>query len=262
MLITFPSSFSAEFRPMKGAEISVMANDPGASSGAGMAKLMRATWVKTLDPGPYVWEGAPQFDKALEGDLVFGLLSQVVESVPDGAQYRFKVQCESRRHPSDLPKRHEVIVDLVARILNPPEDADPASVFKVKRLSEATVAHLRELGNRFETAVGDKRVVYKLQSRTDEPATKRLRGAVSNFTQAEIVAIQCVEVEGLKTQDVMARWEWAKGLSGPDLYRLYDEIQRDDCGIDLDFTSKCPVCGWEQSADLPFDRLFSPRTTG
>jgi len=268
MILTFPSTFKAEFRVLKGAEISEMANRPDVSSSESIGHLLRSTWVKTVDPGPYAWESggdgkpsvlgadgallaAPQCDKMLSGDLIFGLLWHAIESVPRGELYKFPVQCE-RTHPK---RQYDWSINLKSQLL---ERGDEFGGSAVRYLSHETVEHMRARGNRFETTVAGRKAVYKLQSPSDERPIADLRKIVKKFTPAEIVAVQLIEIEGIG-KSVRDRWEFTKNLDGPDLYTLFEEVQGKDCGIETGISTRCPECEWEQEVDLPFGRLFSPR---
>ncbi len=263
MIVSFPSSLITEQRLMTGAEISAMANrsDP---TGSGVVQgLLRSTYVRTVEPGPYAWPGAPQWEQALAGDLIYGLLTAAVVNVPRGNEYKFQVQCTGRRHPRGKSKQYEWAIDLVSDLLAEPvpstdDDAPPPKPSAVKRLSPATVKHLLDNGNRFETTCAGRKVVYKLQSPSDEPHAAALRAVAKEFTHAEQLAVQCVEIEGIKP-GVSARWAHFLSVDAPDLYRLFEEVQANDCGIETGVWTACPECGWEQKTDVPFDDLFSPR---
>lgn len=261
----FPSSFEAEFRPMRGAELSALANAPDSSIIDAIIGVLRSTWIKTIDPGPYTHadgDATPQFDKMLSGDLVYSLIALAVENVPDGNIYRFPVQCP-RRHRD---RQYEVTVDLKMQLLAEPaksaEGDEPPPRIALKRLSQATVAHLRERGNRFEEMCAGKRIVYKLQSNSDAKVTRdllKLYPAVKTFTPTEQLAVQCLEIEGLKSNSIRERYQFFEGVSSAELYALYARVVAQDCGIDTEIKAQCPVCEWEQDVDLPFGGLFLSR---
>jgi len=258
----FPSGFDAEFRRLTGAEISRAANSPDTSSVEGIAQMLRAVWSKTNEPGPYTHADGdltPQFDKFLSGDLMYGLVALAVDNVPDGRTYRFDVQCE-RRHED---RQYRMTIDLVDQLLDPESDEDS---IKLRRLSEPTAYHLRTKGNRFETTIDGHAVVYKLQSPSDMAVAAKLRkmcgpgrefGTIKDFTHAETLAVQCLEVDGKSS--LAERYRFFLGLDVGSLYSALDKVQALDCGIDTAVMSKCPVCGWEQETEIPFGRLFSPR---
>lgn len=254
MLLHFPSSLVTEHRLLNGAEISRMANTPNAASTAVIQDLLRSTYARTVESGPYDWPGDPQWDKALGGDLIYALLATAVENVPKGRFYRFQVQC-ARKHAD---RQYKWTVDLLDQLIAAPETDERKPV---KRLSAATVKHLLDKGNRFDATIGGVPVVYKLQSPSDEKPAAELRKVAKNFTPAEQLAVQCVEVGGLKSQDVLSRWEFFKGLSSPVLYEAFEVVTGQDCGVETALWTKCPVCEWEQETELPFDHLFSPRRT-
>lgn len=272
----FPSTFEADFRPMRGAEISALANTPDSSIQEAVIGMLRSTWLKTIEPGPYPHadgDATPQFDKFLSGDLIYALVGFAVDNVPGGELYKFPVQCV-RKHRD---RQYMWSVNLKTQLLevakpkgdgeDKDDDGDTPARVPIRSLSPETIVHLRSTGNRFEESIvgldgKSKRVVFKLQTNGDGKVIRELQKlypAVKEWTPTEQIAVQCVEIEGLKSNSIRERYQFMSDVRSADLYALFDRIVAKDCGIETGIQTKCPVCDWEQDVDLPFDRLYSPR---
>lgn len=260
-----PSTFDAEFGPLRGAEISALANAKDNQIQDAMVGVLRGTWIKTIDPGPYTHADGdltPQFDKFLSGDIWYAFLACAVESVPNGEKFSFQVQCP-RRHSDRL---YQATINLRTDLLDPPKpvadgEEAPAHV-ALKTLSAETVVHLREHGNRFDDEIAGRRVVYKLQSNADTKLVRellKLYPKLKTFTPTELCAIQAVEIDGLKSNAIRDRYQFFCEQRSPDVYALHARMVSKDCGIDTAIRTACGVCGWEQEVDLPFDGMYSPR---
>lgn len=258
-----PSSFEAEFRNLRGAEISALANAKDNQIQDAMVGVLRSTWTKTINPGPYTHADGdltPQFEKFLSGDIWYAFIAMAVANVPDGDKFKFSVQCPQRHRDRQYP----IEINLRTQLLDPPppaEGEEPAIV-KVRRLSAQNAKHLRANGNSFEDTVGGKRIVYKLQSHSDAKVIRELIKAhpeIENFTATEQAAVQAVEIEGLKSQTILNRYVFMQGVDVSELYPLHERMVANDCGLDTAIDTACPVCGWEREVELPFAGMYAPR---
>lgn len=231
-----PSGLCGHVRGLKVSEERILADRPLLQSGAAFDKLLEACWERTEDPGPYAFEGAPDWSKVLVGDRFYALLS--IRAATYGPEYAFRVACESCRH------RIEWTLSLL--------DLD------VKRLRGESVERFRD-GNRFHTVLPDARrtVAFKLLTGADERRLAQLSKHAKSRPLSAMLAYRVADVDGVPDTE---RRQFLEGLSMRDAAHLLEAFEDADCGVQTKIDIECPQCLAVQEVELPFGAdFFLPR---
>ncbi len=199
------------------------------------AKLLKACWQGTDEPGPYEIEdgAAPNWDAVLQGDIDFVLV--MIRVATHGSKYSFKAQCSDQGCREAFEWEIDLVDDLV-----------------VQRLSTDARERLRTK-NEFagEVPGSGERVLFKLPVHADikRQAKQRANSRDQLMTLALRTRILSVEgVENLRT--------FIEGLSLGQAQAMIELFDEQDCGIDTDIEIECPECMALREVSLPLEREF------
>jgi hypothetical protein len=199
------------------------------------AKILKACWLSTEDPGPYELDAGapPRWDTVLQGDVDYVLV--MIRVATHGAEYVFKTQCDD----TSCREQFEWAVDLVDEL-------------PLQKFDEAQRERFKE-GNEFRTEAPDtgEIVTFKLplHSDTKKAAKQRANNRDQLMTLALRTRIKSVEgVENLR--------EFIENLSLSQANELIEQFDEADVGLDTDIEVECPDCGSIQEVSLPLDREF------
>ncbi len=262
MLIELPSGLKGEARKIRGSEAIELAERAGDPKGNSLGSILGGCWLRTVDPGPYdhAAEGRREvdWDRALKGDLLAGLLQLRAASVPStrevkasdpwpGARYEFRVQCERVGCRKTYPW---VILDVVKDL-------------PVRTLSAASAARVRS-GEKFSATAVDAdgvehALTYDLMLPEQDPVLRTMLKQLNRkrVTAVESLATQTRTVDGAAKSPAV-RQAFFRDLDLGELNRLRDLYDESDCGVTVEVLTECqePDCGWEQVTSLPFGRTF------
>ena len=199
------------------------------------AKILKACWLTTEDPGPYELpeNAAPRWDMILQGDVDYVLV--MIRVATHGPEYVFKTQCDN----TSCREQFEWAVDLVDELPLQKFDKEQREGFKE--------------GNEFQTEVPDtgEIVTFKLPLHGDtrKAAKQRANNRDQLMTLALRTRIKSVEgVENLR--------EYIENLSLSQANELIEQFDEADVGLDTDIEVECPNCGSIHEVSLPLDREF------
>lgn len=260
MLIELPSGLQGEARKIRGAEAIELAERAGQAGGNSLGSILRGCWQRTIDPGPYahtvVGEQALDWNRVLKGDLLAGLIALRAASIPSvrdvppgepwpGKQYSFYVQCERCQ-----TKYGWTVNDIVHDL--PRRELSPESVEQLRAGKPFTATATDDDGHAHE-------LTFDLMLPEQDDVLRVLLKTLNRkrITTVESLAAQTRTVNG-KAMAPVFRQRFFAQLPLGELNRLRDLFDTADCGIDLDFETRCtnPDCGWEQDVTLPFDKTF------
>lgn len=249
MKITTPSGLSGEIRKLKGSEANILSDRKAARRGETYDKILRACWLTTDDPGPYVNQGVAPDSRSINWGRIlvcdrFVALA-AIRAATYGSSYTFPVQC-GESGGRGCGHQFEWELDLETEI-------------PVYPLPEESRAKIAAGNNRFETKLGDVAIVFKLLTGADEKrAGKTLRKSRTElFTTA--IASRIVEVDGID------RWSVKKWLDTLDLdvqLELLAKFESVDGGFETENEVECPECDRVQGITVPFEgeAFWLPRT--
>lgn len=249
-----PSGLRVRLRSMKGKDLDGLRDKRRLVTGEAWSKLLDDCTIEVLDEGPYGNATSLQvlgskaqrwsWKQALVGDRVRALLG--LRSATSGEQYPFRVRCGNDR----CRRWIDWEVDLAELPIKP------------------LLPESRELfvnGNRFETVVDGKAVVFHLTTGEDQAKAVRLqeRFVATQRQQRErglepaegmamlALATRILEVEG--EPDIVA---FLAELDLGEIERLVTRMDKVDCGVETGIQVSCSECGEVTSTDLPLDASF------
>lgn len=234
--ITCPSGLKGEIRKYKVGDLNVFTDKKARRKGTDIeASLVRAIWTRTIDRGPYVYDGdePPWTGDVLYGDRFYTLIQARI--LTRGPSYQFRVQCESGS--CEAPFDWDVNLESL----------------RVQRLSEASRKVL-ENGNKLESALpgGDKVGWSLLTGRVQRRAQQygKEHGPGVNVMYASRLWHVNGDENARKFVDFMTN------LDLGDFNHLEREMVQADCGYETTIEVECPECGRIQEVELPMGRDF------
>ena len=231
-LVICPSGLAGRVRGLKVKEEQILTDRQLAKAGGQVDALLAACWEETTDPGPYVFEGKPDWGRVLVADRFVALVQ--IRIATYGATYAFQVPCER------CGERIEWELEL---------DALP-----VRALS-ADSRRTFEGGNRFKVRLpgAGREVWFRLLIGNDEKKLPQLRQANREKVLSASLAHRVLEIEGVAEKD---RRAYLEDLTLGDVSVLLAEVDRVDGGIETSIDIQCTACQAVQAIDLPFQGSF------
>jgi hypothetical protein len=200
------------------------------------AQILKATWVETLDLGPYAFTGTPPW-------LTDILVGDTTEAIRRG-----RILTHGPKYAVDFPCERPGCSERI------PYDADLAGLEMVPLSAEARASF--EAGNEFSWRFPEckREVVYSLPTgRTQNRAMglARKHKMIDEVGWASVIK----KIEG-STPGLFV--EFLGDLSFADSNALSEELDRHDCGVRTKVSLVCPGlgCGWEQHRELRFGPNF------
>ena len=256
MQITTPSGFSGVVRKLRGGEINILQDRKAARTGKSVDEVLTRCWVETIDPGPYPFDGPPDFGKVLQADRFHALVAIRVETY--GPEFHFKVRCGESSPRGACGEQFEWTIDLL-------ED------LQLYDLPEESVAKIKEGNNRFETELidddGNPRIVtFKLPVGADEvrlmkKQRKRKRegnrgGYDTSVTDS--IADRIISISDVPTREI---GDFLEDLGFDRQMDLLDAMDLHNGGFETKIGVECTECGNIFDIDLPFggEEFWTPR---
>lgn len=240
--VTLPSGLSGMVCNWKTKNLRALANrslirKPGLAL---EAHLMRLAWVKTLDPGPYAFDGKPRWEhEVLQGDTYDGL--RQVRIMTWGSDMEVDFRCREDLCKTPIP-------------LLVPLDEMPVRCFEDDGMEEAAAAFADGNVVNWHWKLAGKDVKYQLP--TGATAVKAAKLAKKHGPCMENnLAARLVEVQGVEANHLV---KYLGDLDPPVTRDLRDELDRINPGIDTAIDCECPdfECATEQEHELPFSVDF------
>lgn len=254
-----PSGLIFEARKLRGAELATLAAaTERRDAGSGVAEILRATWLSTVEPGPYRFVGAggaaPDFKRLVNGDVLAALV-QARRAVL-GDLVDFTARCETCGARND---------DLEANLGELELKPIPQATVQAMQSGDALEAKLLD-GRKVKFALATMKTDAYLREQHKQ-MKRRPEWATHKATKIDLTAAQISWVEGLenaKGENVSAefvkRLEWLLGMDVDWIYDLQGKMTEADGGMDTGVEFTCRECGWEQKTDFPLGRdFFSPK---
>ena len=244
-----PSGLQVKLRGIKGKDLDGLRDKRRVATGEAFSKLLDDCTLQVMDHGPYPPAGW-SWKQALVGDRVRGLIG--LRCATSGQEYMFRTRCADRNCAG--------WIDWQLDLLDLP----------MKRLSPESRERFLT-GNRFETHVGGRRVVFQLTTGESQAKAirmqeqllatqKRQREMGQQVTDGNALlglASRIVEVES--ESNVMA---FLGELDLGDVQALLASMDRADCGVETTLDVVCERCSEVTTTELPLDaRFFKPTTT-
>ncbi len=231
-LVTCPSGLAGRVRGLRVKEEQILTDRQLAKSGGQVDALLAACWVETTDPGPYAFEGKPDWGKVLIADRFVALVQ--IRIATYGPTYAFDVPC------GRCGERIEWELEL---------DQLPVQELSVESRA-AFVA-----GNRFRARLPEaaRDLWFRLLVGNDERKLPQLRQANRDKVLSASLAHRVVEIEGVAEKD---RRAFLEDLALGDVKALLAEVERVDGGIETTIDIQCAACQAVQAVDLPFQGTF------
>jgi hypothetical protein len=230
-VIVCPSGLTGEIRTAKIGDLEKFAETARRNFARALTDLLNSCWLRTDDKA--IYEEPLHWGKALAGDRLYAWIQMWI--LRSGADLDFQFQCDNEGCRTVNPKLQGWTSKL---------DALP-----VQMLPEASKATFLA-GNRFETTVDGKRVVFRLMTGELEAEVEgRSRG--KNRTLSEGMAERLVEVEGVGNKfEFLAAW--AHELDDGEVERFIAVRDAADCGVELGVEVQCEFCSRVVPIDIPF----------
>jgi len=199
------------------------------------AELAKRSWVRTLENGPYMFEGRPTWMRdVLSGDLFdMTRMSRILTWGPD---YEAEFTCSGKGCDATI----EVEVDL--------------SDLPIKPLGpEALEMFLN--GNSFPYTVPQcgTEITYSLPTGAIQVKADKLAKQHGRHLHV-ILASRLKTVEGVDSPGKFV--DWYSNLSAMDGIDLENEMERHNPGVNTEVELVCQECGKEQTQDVSFGPAF------
>lgn len=230
-VIICPSGLTGEIRTAKIGDLEKFAETARRNFARALTDLLNGCWLRTDDKA--IYEDPLHWSQVLAGDRLYAWIQMWI--LRSGSDLDFQFQCDNEGCRTVNPK----IQGWGAKLADLP----------VKVLPEASKGLFRA-GNRFETTIAGKRVIFRLLTGEIEAEIEgRARG--KKRTLSESMAERLVEVEGVgsKFPDLAA---WVHDLDDGDLEKFIAARDDADCGVDLGVEVQCEFCNRVVAIDVPF----------
>jgi len=177
------------------------------------------------------------YEDLLIPDMFYMLL--VIRNITYGSDYKFRLECA--KCSLEYQQALEIPKGLKLRCLTEDDEGEPWSVTLPR---EGDVIQYRMLRVKDETDIRRwGREAYQRSVQTGDPA------------YVYRIAKHIVSINGQEL-DAVKRLDYAEEMIGSDSLALRRAIEKRDFGIKLMLDAKCPSCGHDAKARLPFDREF------
>lgn len=90
-IVTCPSGLSGVVSALTGKSMRLLGDKQAMRSGLFLDKIFDACWVETTSPGPYNFQGRPDWSKVLLGDRQYLLVQ--IRAKTFGPLFQFNVRC-------------------------------------------------------------------------------------------------------------------------------------------------------------------------
>lgn len=228
--VTCPSGLSGEIRKLKVREENFLVNAKKARSGTAIIEVLSGVWIQTTDPGPYKFDGNPNWSKVLLGDQMHAIIQMRIATF--GSTFVFPTQCG---HPlCRAPFEWEV--DL--------------SKLPVQPLSEPSRRIFLD-DNRFPATIAStgQKVWFRLLLVEAQKKYRMLRREKQDELSTESMRMQIIEVEGVDRKNLRAFIDDMDSDDADDLRRQFDDA---GCGVETTVKIECPECDTQSEIELPF----------
>jgi hypothetical protein len=231
-LVTCPSGLAGRVRGLRVKEEQILTDRQLAKSGGQIDALLAACWEETTDPGPYGFDGKPDWSQVLIADRFVALVH--IRMATYGPTYAFDLPCER------CGERIEWELEL---------DQLPVRELSVESRSTFLAA------NRFRARLPEagRDVRFRLLVGDDERKLPQLQQANREKVLSASLAHRVVEIDGVAEKD---RRAFLEDLTLGDVKALLTEVERVDGGIETTVDIQCPSCQAVQAVDLPFQGTF------
>ena len=255
--LTCPSGMRVSVRGMKAKEISILQDRKLAKSGQLIDRILGACIESFDDVGPYRADsGRVSLDDMLLGDKFFILLG--IRSDTFGASLSLPITCDS----SDCELLYDAPInldELEVRKLEP-------HAFELLRAGKPMTCRIPSTGAL---------VTYRLATGRDDKLAARARD--DQDSAIAMVASRIISIEGVETQEEFAarakqaanaangaaRVDAFKGVRAfledlpmGDFFALIDEMEKNDCGVNVEIEVQCPKCEHLQKEKLQLGPNF------
>lgn len=233
-----PSGLEGTIRPLKVRDEALFTDGKVQRSGRLIEEMCRRCWVSLKSPGPYNFkDGKVDWQQVLQGDL-FWIFIQI-RRISYGDGYDVTVPCPSCRG------NFEESIDL-GQI---PPQMLPAESFD--SLKNGTPLEARTTDGR--------RVTYRLLTAADDKHIRSLSEVNNLPIRYAALVRRLLSVDGLPEGRQAAMIGFVQELTAGDADFLLEQIERADCGADVDILAVCRHCGHEQAILLPLEASFFRR---
>ncbi len=233
--IICPSGLAGNIRGLRVKDQDLLSDRRKIRQGGVMDLLLASCWLETTDPGPYKFEGAPEFLKVLQGDRMH--IAMQLRKITYGNGFMVTLSC-----PSTECSGKKFDMEL------------PLDEFPVKPYPEESIARWQE-GKLFTTKLpsAGKIASFKLFDGSDERNIAKIRERENTQLMSRLMRLRVKEVEGIGPADLP---KFIEEMEYADVSHLQDAWEDVEGGVDTSFEVDCPVCGQGQEGDLPFDTNF------
>lgn len=246
--ITTPSGLRGRIRGLRGSEIDAFANEDNASLRDITHLILSATWVETLDEGPYDFGGeAIDWNQVLLGDQTYIVIYSRIAT--HGARYTFPFQCGVKR----CRKVFDWSLDLTDLPVRPYSE-------------EALDKFISDEPYRLEIDLDDGtyRIEHKLLTGSVHDAAIQAQNQAHDRKATITLARRTHKIYGPDGEPVssQAYQEFYAGMGAGVLYDLLGAMDEVEGGLNTEIDLHCPHCKEKyEGIDLPVKKGFwSPRT--
>jgi hypothetical protein len=229
--ITCPSGLRGILREMRVKDQELFANKTLVRNGTVTSKLLENCWENTLNPGPYKFDGKPNWDKMLEADRLYAFIQLRIASLGD--EYEFRVICSNcESHLNWQVKLSELNVTPVSDQGKAWINSQIPAEFT---LSDGTTVTCRPL-------IGEDIIFFTEERVPDEEImTWHLARRITRFGETRMFHDILRHIRELSLRDSDLLGDFTDELEG---------------GVDTTFDVQCKHCKGFQRVILPFDAGF------
>lgn len=230
------------FRSIKGKDLDGLRDRRRMASGESINDLLNNCTLSVVDRSIYGTLKDFDWMEAVLGDRMHALIG--LREATSGPMYGFDIRC------ADADCKYMIRWQLnLNQLPRKPLPEESKEVFLN--------------GNSFETAVGEQKVVFKLQTGRDQIRLSKLVSQIKSKTNDRNreqeqnrkvllgVANRVTSVEGC--DNIMG---WLADLDLADISELVKNMDAVDCGVETGIEIECSSCGLRQEIDLPLDKTF------
>ncbi len=213
---------------LKGRSMRLLGDKQAMRSGLFLDRIFSACWAETISPGPYGFQGPPDWSKVLLGDRQHLLVQ--IRAKTFGPLFQFQVRCPNPNCKARFD--HEMdLTELPVKMLS----AADADAFINGNVLEAQMP-------------GEERFFrFKLYTGADEIKAIRMAGAAAD--PLSVLKARVIDIDGL---DARGKDLFFEDADWSTLYSLLTEMDAHDCGLETKMTLYCPDCNEEVQQEIPF----------
>jgi len=250
MKIEAPSGMVVDLRGLTARDGRYLSNEALVRDNEVEDHILRNCCPTLLDPGPYPFQGAIDWDRVLVGDGVYLFLA-VRDATFPGDPHEIKLTCPQKFCREKFVWQIDIHEFLQKKVK--PLSAADAEAIKAGTPIRVQVPNVAPTFLFSPRTRGDLKQFFAYEKQQKSWSAKKkeqINQVVDNLTFWRL------GIEGLDIKKPRARQDFLEDLGFREIHALREALDVHDCGVDTSIDVACPHCEHEWEIQLPFDRSF------